>query len=942
MSISWQDGVVQLSCTLSMIGSALVMLTWAYPKKNQNKHGRVLLLWLSISDFCASAVYFVQTFHIGGNGLCTASALLGIFFPVASFLWTDCIAYYLYLVVSTRGSMLPINWVKLLRNFHIFVWSLSALTIIFVFAFGHAGYATDDDDERESSANNTGGWCWISADSPSERFMWEVIGGKFIEWMSCLFVLPFLYSRVYLELTSIYGDTEPNLERATFDTMGSNSGNSGQLRANLHMDNMAGTRMYSPPSPLSGVGAATAGASGYKLESQQPHHAPPISSTSNNNNSKPAAAAAGATPSTYHVTSSGTGTGTGTGAGIGTTVHPAAIAYRGVHNSSSTSSNLDIAGRGPTANPLLASSAMSGTASSVSPRSPDKVGADDRTVTPLSPISVDPNASQLPKVRSIESLFDLSNMSGNVFMDPYSRTNSQATADNSVPLLGNEHRIGGTGTGTGTGGMGHRVESDNNFATEYETGKGAVECDDASDYAPSAGTAAERAGLLGGGPPHASVDSLQFGGSKKRSGIFSKFYIKLAAVPVMLFFIRMWSSIRIIIQYARPNSNYGDSFFAGMQAFFDPSQGIFNAILFVFLSPDDRRNMLQLLNKVWQYVYGLCCVIETNNDSIDSGSNNSSSIVTSVPWNDQASPTGRWEQPTSSAGAAQYKTPAISIPSGTSGRDAGAAGAGARSGSKTSPTSSTATPPAAAGVGGGLLVGFKSSSGSFATGAGGVGGANRASFAGSGPSSASATPPTGGGMLVSFKSSSGSFATGAGGVGGVTSGTGDTHYHYQQQPQPQQYRTMAFSPPPPLATSHRTAPPPQPSSAVSVPVPVLTAASASTASGAAGGDRTVSTSSSDGGGLPPRDTGGAGAGMSPKASVSVSVSAGAGAWAGARPKADSTSTSTAGHLSLLEANELMDYECDSNSRMSEFSFDQEGCCTTSSALPLPPANPSSS
>eukprot|EP01034_Spumella_vulgaris_P007471 gene7471-9519_t len=46
-----RDGLVQLSCVLSMVGSGLVILTWAYPKKNRVKQGRILLLWLSLSDF---------------------------------------------------------------------------------------------------------------------------------------------------------------------------------------------------------------------------------------------------------------------------------------------------------------------------------------------------------------------------------------------------------------------------------------------------------------------------------------------------------------------------------------------------------------------------------------------------------------------------------------------------------------------------------------------------------------------------------------------------------------------------------------------------------------------------------------------------------------------------------------------------------------------------
>lgn len=408
-----------------MIGSILVILTWAYPRKNRQKHGRILLLWLSLSDFISSCVYFVQTFHSEGNNICEISALLGIFFPVASFLWTDCIAYFLYLVVSNRTRYQPYDWPVLLRNFHIFVWFVSFVTIALVYAFGHAGYANDDDGTGE----NTGGWCWIKADNPTQRFIWELIGGKLIEWSSCLIILPFLYYSVYKELSSVEGQRNTSLERSTNETGGS---------------------AVIPPANLT--------------------------ATSNRTNTKP--------PTDVHTQ--------------------------------------------------------------------DDLG-------------------DIPRVRSIESLYDMSDLSGNAFIEEEAYGSSCATSD-ALPPRQSVHTISD-----------HPIEMNH----------------------------------------HVSVGSSNNNSNKT----FNKFYIKLAAVPLVLISIRLWSSIRIILQFAHPHKSNADDFFACMQAFFDPSQGIFNAVLFVFASEEDRNNMFEVTDYLFQRTQAAalfcCCCCVHGTSSRRTGDNKS-------------------------------------------------------------------------------------------------------------------------------------------------------------------------------------------------------------------------------------------------------------------------------------------------------------------------------
>ena len=196
--------LLRISCCFSIIGSLLVLFSCTFPISNRKKPGRILLLWLSATDLASSTVYFISSFVDSGDA-CVTLSLLGIFFPVASFIWTDAIAYYLYTVVVTSNiHRTAAGWTNLMRLFHILAWGIASLCIILVASFGHAG-----------SDNNTGGWCWVTANSNTSLFVWELLGGKLVEIVSCLFVLPTLYylaarKLFILEKSSNFGvsDTE--------------------------------------------------------------------------------------------------------------------------------------------------------------------------------------------------------------------------------------------------------------------------------------------------------------------------------------------------------------------------------------------------------------------------------------------------------------------------------------------------------------------------------------------------------------------------------------------------------------------------------------------------------------------------------------------------------------------------------------------------------------
>lgn len=184
--------ILRISCLLSIIGSIIVMIACRFPKKIWKKKGRQLIFWLSFSDLGTSIVYFISSFDQTNNKnskLCQTYSLLGIFFPVASFIWTDFIGYYLFSMINSRKLTTDKEWKYLMRWFHLISWGISGICITLVGGFHHAGRSEKEEDNSE----NTGGWCWVVTSKYSNLILWEIIGGKCVEWLSCFIILPYLY-----------------------------------------------------------------------------------------------------------------------------------------------------------------------------------------------------------------------------------------------------------------------------------------------------------------------------------------------------------------------------------------------------------------------------------------------------------------------------------------------------------------------------------------------------------------------------------------------------------------------------------------------------------------------------------------------------------------------------------------------------------------------------
>lgn len=175
------------------------MLVCRYPESNRKRSATQLIFWLSFADFCTAVVYICASFESDrdkNTTWCQTTALLGIFFPVASFMWTDFIAFYLYSLIMWNRFRSPDEWSVLMRKFHIYSWGIAAVCIALVASFERAGKDPD-------SSDNTGGWCWVKGYNKTDLFLWELIGGKLVEWTSAFIVLPYLYAASACRLISL-------------------------------------------------------------------------------------------------------------------------------------------------------------------------------------------------------------------------------------------------------------------------------------------------------------------------------------------------------------------------------------------------------------------------------------------------------------------------------------------------------------------------------------------------------------------------------------------------------------------------------------------------------------------------------------------------------------------------------------------------------------------
>jgi len=172
--------IASTSCVLSVFGSLLIIVTYlCYP--TIRKPARLLLLWLSVADL-GTAVSYLATFIACGNS-CDCElleketfTLLGIYFPVCSFLWTDSVGLYFYAAIYQKSWIAPRR--RLFLCFHFISWCLPALICVTIIVVN-----AELSIQHFFGGEITGGWCWI------QQWKYALLGGKVIEILSYIFLI---------------------------------------------------------------------------------------------------------------------------------------------------------------------------------------------------------------------------------------------------------------------------------------------------------------------------------------------------------------------------------------------------------------------------------------------------------------------------------------------------------------------------------------------------------------------------------------------------------------------------------------------------------------------------------------------------------------------------------------------------------------------------------
>ena len=208
--VAASDALVIVSCGMSFVGATMIMATSLFDSHLRRQPGRRVICCLSLADAASAVVYGATPalrYFSGATftSLCDLQALAGIFFPVASFVWTDCLAYVVY-----SGSSEAVNVLQAPRSraseqlrfalFCVLSWGIPALCVGFVAGFHREGFSSPNAQETA-----TGGWCWIKRvnesdsrtvmnNSPEEdQLVWEMIGGRIVEWTTIFVIVPCLY-----------------------------------------------------------------------------------------------------------------------------------------------------------------------------------------------------------------------------------------------------------------------------------------------------------------------------------------------------------------------------------------------------------------------------------------------------------------------------------------------------------------------------------------------------------------------------------------------------------------------------------------------------------------------------------------------------------------------------------------------------------------------------
>lgn len=199
--------VVGVTCTLSMIGSLLIILSYCIVPGIRTK-GREILVNLSLMDFVAAAsnctgiaVNFNHylgegsdnTSHAVMNRLCLAQAVFAQYGTVSSILWTICLAVYIYLCIMVANKNIAFRSVF---AFYVLSYGLPAIVSTWYVSTGKLGF------DRIGGS----GWCSVILESHGQRQLLSIIFTNDIWVYLTIFIVPVIFVALHYHLKNEVSD----------------------------------------------------------------------------------------------------------------------------------------------------------------------------------------------------------------------------------------------------------------------------------------------------------------------------------------------------------------------------------------------------------------------------------------------------------------------------------------------------------------------------------------------------------------------------------------------------------------------------------------------------------------------------------------------------------------------------------------------------------------
>lgn len=207
--------IVGVSCSLSIIGSLLIILSYFLQKKKTR--AREILFHISLMDFGVGlanliglSIYFDQYYRYSNdgtyiyttlsyiNGLCKTQAFFAMFCSLASVFWTTALAVYLYIVILHHNK--PEYAVYFVRFNYFFCYVPTFGVTLWACLTGKLGYSPYD----------SAGWCSLITINPlniAKRDVFTTIFGYDL-WM---YLAGFLIIVIYVAIKSFLSHQVNNI-----------------------------------------------------------------------------------------------------------------------------------------------------------------------------------------------------------------------------------------------------------------------------------------------------------------------------------------------------------------------------------------------------------------------------------------------------------------------------------------------------------------------------------------------------------------------------------------------------------------------------------------------------------------------------------------------------------------------------------------------------------